>query len=73
MDLEFDVLGIAGKLVIMWFIHLRNRILKNDFSLHMVPKQQTISFGSEGISRFKYSCPKINVFLYIKEFIRVST
>jgi hypothetical protein len=48
-ELEFDVLGVHGKLVKI-VVHLsKNKIEKNHFSSHKLPKQQSTSFWSQGI------------------------
>jgi hypothetical protein len=49
-ELEFDVLGVHGKLV-KYVVHLskRNNWKKNKKSSHKLPKQQSTSFWSQGI------------------------
>jgi hypothetical protein len=53
-ELEFDVLGVHGKLV-KYVVHSSKRKkLKIYFSSHMLPKQQSISFWSQEIIGVKY-------------------
>jgi hypothetical protein len=54
MELELDMLGNLGKLV-KYVVHLfkRKKMKKNDFSSLKLPKQQLISFWSQGILGIK--------------------
>jgi hypothetical protein len=48
--LELDVLGVHGKLV-KYVVHSskRKKLKKINFSSHMLPKQQSTGFWSQGI------------------------
>jgi hypothetical protein len=52
MELEYDILGVGGKLV-KYVVHFSKRKSwkKIYFSFHRLPKQQLTSFWSQGIFR----------------------
>jgi hypothetical protein len=45
MELEFDVLSVPRKLVKYAIHSFKRKNLKNYFSSHKMPKQQTTNFG----------------------------
>jgi hypothetical protein len=53
-ELEFDVLGVPGKLV-KYLVHSSKKetMKKNYFSSYKLPKQQSTSFWSQGILGIK--------------------